>query len=173
MADLHITLHKLFAKGKYPIIFTGAFWIAGLVSGGVVAYHAEPSVIAIVRTSVTYVASLPGLLLMLFLPAVLSVIVAKNFSAYWVMPLVFVKAMCFGFACCICCDAFGSAGWLIRCLLLFSDTVSAFALVCLWLRLFFNPAFSTKQTIKHITILSIGLFCFEHFVVSPFVVSLF
>lgn len=78
--------------------------------------------------------SIAGLLGITTLPFLISAF-AVSFSMAWlIFPVCFCKAFAFSFVSLGVLQAFGSAGWLVRLLLLFSDCAGMPLLYGFWLR---------------------------------------
>lgn len=114
-------------------LYLALSWVAGLTMGGLVFVHADASFLSLMRSTRMVPVSISGLVSVILFPFLISA-----FSAYcsmnWTLYVaVFGKAFGFCLAAFSCASAFGSAGWLICPLLLFSDVGTVFALWLFWL----------------------------------------
>ena len=117
--------------------------------------------------------SISSLLCSVFLPFLLSFL-SIYFSKQWLLyPICFWKYFFFGFSANCLLHAFGSAGWLIQSLLMFSDIV---ALIMLTWFCFRNLTIHRRPEIRDVLVIISVIFpiCVVDFVfISPFLVSLF
>ena len=117
--------------------------------------------------------SIIGFLISLAFPILLSYILMRCFNSYWILPIVFLKALIF-----MCC--FGSiviiyrnAGWLASGMLLFSDFFLVVLLLYFWFRALSEKGFVAVSTILLYVLASFLIGCFDYFFVSPYVTMLF
>ena len=108
-------------------------WTSGLLCG-VFCYHASPLEIpSLMHRAISCSASIVGLLSAALLPALLSSFFLA-FSMPWIILVIcFVKAFLFSFVSIGILMSFGSAGWLLRYFLLFSDCAALPVLYWYWL----------------------------------------
>lgn len=142
--------------------------ILGIFSAGI----AGETFFSMMRGAAYSTVSIPGLLSMILLPFLFTAF-AVYFSHPWLLLLIgFGKAFSFGLCSCGVMWAFGSAGWLIRMLLIFSDGMILPVLMWLWLRHISGrkPSFSRDLAVCAAFALFIG--GFDYCVVSPFLVTL-
>ena len=146
------------------------FWFAGLILGIAYTYRAQPFA-SLMRSAVSGSVSIVGLGAVLFLPYLLTVSTVCFFRSIYLIPVAFCKAFAYG-VCAACVEvAFGEAGWLIRLLLLFSDTASLPVLLWLWLRCLDNNRIARKQAfLKSAGALAI-IGVVDYMVIAPFLDS--
>ena len=82
----------------------------------------------------------------------------------------FIKSICFGFTWMSIAYLFGSSGWVVRGLFLFSDT--AMCLFLLLLMLDVNPQYTHKSTLCS-AIICLAVVYFDYIVLSPLACGLF
>ena len=140
---------------------TVLFWLAGLILGTLVFVPDSslmrpgfPGRVSIVSAIVT--ATFP------FLLAALAVHINCK-KLLWM--ICFFKAFCFAFCGALLWSAYGSAGWLIRFLLIFTDicTLPVFFLCCIR---------RNKRDFVVCILISLSVACIDYFVVSPFLAKL-
>jgi hypothetical protein len=98
-------------------------WLAGLICGGIIATQASEPYLLLMRRAAQVPVSITGLLAAVFLPFLLiaiSVYISKPWLIYWI---VFFKACTFMIVGFSVASVYGSAGWLIRLLLQFTDGI--------------------------------------------------
>lgn len=108
-------------------------WILGLGCGGLVFRFAGESIVSLMPIAVSGPVSIVGLLTCTLLPFLFTAF-AVYVSLPWLLIVVsFCKSFLYAYVSCAVLTAFGSAGWLVRALLLFSDTCGAVLLYSCWL----------------------------------------
>lgn len=113
-----------------------------------------------------------GILVVTILPIAVSAIAVYCSAPLLIYVLCILKAFCFSFGLCGVVAVFGYSGWLIRLLLLFSDSCMAILLFWLWYRVL-SP--NHKAVLRDLLICSaiaaiIGMV--DYFLVSPYLVVL-
>ncbi len=114
---------------RFRLILFSLLWLAGLVCGGYIAKFASSSYLLLMRGTISGSVSIVGLLggvLLPFLCVILCVIISRPKLIYGIC---FLKACLYSFTGFAMMAAFGSAGWLVRLLLQFTDT-GALAVFC-------------------------------------------
>ena len=147
-------------------------WILGLCIGFVYSLHISADSLSFFHLIPYNRASLMSLLLIIILPFVISAILIYYSKPFFLFFIVLFKAFCFSFCSCSIIITFGWAGWLIRWLLLFSDSCS----VVLWLWFLFRYSVNTTSCISTDLFLcitaSVSVGCFDSCILAPFSVLL-
>ncbi len=119
-------LHRNFSVGfrKYAQLALAFFWCFGLILGAALSSATGHSLSSMTRMAASAPASVVGLIASLYLPFLFSA-----FAVYCSLPglmygVCFCKAVALAFVSCGAADAFGSAGWLARFLLMFGDILA-------------------------------------------------
>ena len=111
-------------KRRIPCAATIVFclcWCAGLFLGASLAGRAEAASVSLMRAAASRHVSIVNLLFVLFLPFLLSAL-AVFLSRRWLLfPIALGKAFSFGYTAGLIGCAYGTAWWLIRLLMMFSD----------------------------------------------------
>ena len=156
---------------KKRLFAVACAWFTGLVFGALVSMSASGMTVSAIRTASLSPVSVFGLLSAILLP-LLSSAFAVYFSApNLLFPLAFLKAFLVAWLGWGVLVSFGSAGWLIRMLLMFSEILSLPLLWWYWQRILSgNPGRGFCTLICTGFALGIGLL--DYFVVSPFLVNL-
>ena len=147
-------------------------WFCGLLIGFLYGRNADPSYFYLMRMAASSCMSIVGLLTALCLPFLISALAVFLMRPQWMLLICFLKA--FTFACCGCAltAAFGSAGWLVRILLQFSDccTIPFFYWFCMRNLSGFSTDTPSDLRVCGIALMIVGTldFC----VISPFLVKL-
>lgn len=161
---------KKFIYGKLLLIIC---WLAGLLIGFIYAKGHCTELYFLMRIAVAQRVSIVGIVFSLSFPLIISAIAIHLDSPLVLSILAFLKAFCFGCCCCAVVAAFGSSGWFIRWLLLFSDSCIVVVLLWLWLKSFAGDEHTIHADVLISIVIAIIIGCVDYFVVSPFMVSLF
>lgn len=147
------------------------FWCLGLILGVCSSGMAGEPLLSLMRTAASGRVSIFGLLTAILLPFLLSAL-AVFLNQFWLfLPIAFGKAFLLSFTGYGVFAAFGSAGWLIRLLLMFSDCCSAPLLLWLWMHCVAGsrkPLFSVSGP----ALLALAIGSVDFYVVSPFLAML-
>lgn len=119
---------------KWRRIFLALCYCAGLLMGSIVAAQAQESIASWMRTAEFQRVSIVSLLSVTCLPFLISALAVMISQTWLLFPICFLKAFCFGFCATGVSCVFGSAGWLVCGLLLFTDLCSMPLLIFWWLR---------------------------------------
>lgn len=168
----HNTIACKFAPvSRRPAAILLTLWVLGLGIGYLCSLHIE------YKLQLDSALSIPLTLLGSFVIRVFPLIlsgVALLFRARFVLfPLSFLKSYCLAFSLGCVSGHFGSAGWLICVMLLFSDFFASASLLWLWIRFF--KRFHFGIWIDYITVFLFNILVafFDSYVVSLFVSALF
>ena len=138
-AEIHMArfLHRL----KCPNVcnvnrwLLAIFWITGILSGILISYVAGSSVSSLMRSYLYGSVSIVSLVLVLYLPFLLSAIAVSFSGSVLLFPLAFLKGFLFSFVAMGIFQIYGAAGWLLHWFLCFSDLISLPLLYWYWMRL--------------------------------------
>lgn len=120
--------------------------ILGLLLGILFAFWAGDSVTSLMRGSIYASVSIVDLLAISLLPLLLSALTVLVSEPAFLCLIHFAKALSYGFCACAVSLAFGDAGWLVRLLLLFSDSMMFPALILFGLLSLKDSVFALKRT---------------------------
>ncbi len=124
---------------KYQFLNTRAlllsvFWLTGLFLGLHFAYETYDAVRFVLLSFFESNASILSAILVFLFPFALSVLFVLWHKYYLLLALVFCKAFCYSYCCCVTSLMFQSAAWLLRFLLFLPDTIVVAALFWFWAR---------------------------------------
>ena len=146
-------------------------WLLGLAVGH---FLCVPSFIPLMRSVVFQPVSIVGLFICIFLPLILS-----YFSILFQKPIVllivcFVKSVSFAFTFTLVSNVFDMASWLLRLLILFSDSFFLFFLMIFWLKTITDINGSCLK-FKYYIFAAIGFLVgiTDYFIISPLLERLF
>lgn len=119
---------------KYSFLFLAFCWTAGLLSGAAVYLSAEKSLDSLMRGALGRPVSIVSLLCVTILPFLLSAFAVYISKPWLLLPVSFGDAFVLCFVSLGVMQCGGSAGWLVRWLLMFSASLAAPLLYLYWLR---------------------------------------
>lgn len=154
---------------KYFLIFS---WCGGLFFGVSAACCSKDNLVPMIRAASTCPASLSGLLLSVALPFLISAFAITISEPWLLFPISALKAFCFGFCACGVNLAFGSAGWLVRVLFLFSDVCVIPLMFLFWLRYFDGKSLNLHKELAIWIIIAVCIGVADYCLISPFQVYL-
>lgn len=169
----HFLFHRLrFQKQDISLFSLSFIWFAGLLVGKCVSSHLTSIVTELFHSAVILKNSLFfDILISGAWFSVTYLIICR--MPLLIMPFVFLKALLFGFSSEGCAIAFGSAGWLVRNLLMFSGSIhSLLFLVLCFTGLQEGKSIPVKLFLKFL-IAAIIVELIDYLVVSRFLISLF
>ena len=120
-------------------------WLIALFLGTYCAASSDPSVLSLVRRTAFGKVSTVCLMAAQLLPFLFAAYAAYIYNTILLLGACSVKLFLFGFAGYLVWTAFGSAGWLMRFLILFSDIALAPVLCLFCLRIHFGCAKRMKE----------------------------
>ena len=150
-----------------------AFFLLGLCAGAIYAWR----VVSSADTPITFVvgerATLYGLLITALLPLALSALFCYFSAPVLVLPVCHIKAFAFSF-CSVCVlRTFEDPGWLIRSLLLFTDSFALLPLLWFWLRQIAGNSRTLRRDFLISFLAALTICVLDFLFVSPFLVTLF
>lgn len=162
---------QFLSKNK-PQLYLSFCFIFGLLLGVITAYFAIEKGDIVFITSATFTAMLPVLVFVAIVPLAISFLAVQFSAAAVLLPLCIIKSFCYGYCSCGVFMAYQDAGWLVRGLLLFSDSFLLVPLVWFWLR----HLNGSKDHLKSDAILYLSfslIVCFfDYLYISPFLALL-
>jgi len=158
-------------KSRYRVIFLAFSWLLGILFGISVANVASLQFSSLMCTLFSQRVSIVWMLIIHTFPLLLSAVL-MHFSAYFLLFLfAFLKSFCYAFSSYIVYLYFGSAGWLLQSLLMFSGSGVAVVLLFYWFRTL--PSRMIMRDTCICCIITVCFVCVDYFLVSPFLESLF
>ena len=161
--------YKLRKGYRFVLAF---FWIVGLLCGITVYISAEDSLFPVMRSISFHAVSIVSLLCVNLFPFLLSAFAVSSSKTVLMLLICFSKAFLFSFVSLGISQTYGSAGWLIRSMLLFSDCLTTPMLYWFWLRhLPENRPYVGWETFG-MSALGILIGSVDYRIISPFLASL-
>ena len=157
-----------FTFRKKPLWLLAFSWLLGLGAGGVIFRYSGEHILSLMPLAALGQLSIVSLFLRTSLPFLLT---AFAVSVSWlpVLPVIgFFRALLYGYVLCGVFGAFGAYGWLIRWLLLFTDTFGCVLLYWYMSRYASGIRGFSLQGFGCCEMLLGLLISFDFYVVSPF-----
>lgn len=148
------------------------FWLISLLAGTYIATFAPTTSQSLMLTLVHSRMSIVSLTFVAILPFVLSAIILRFFSWPFLIPIVSIKAYCLGFVGSLVFISYPGAGWLMRWLLIFTDSVLVIMQLYLWIQCSVKHPKQRIDLICTYIIWALVFVCLDHYCVYPFALSL-
>lgn len=144
-------------------------WLTGLFFGFFAASRAAGIIPLMLCPIPTDQAPIIGMLLLITAPFTISAFLERYCTHLLILTIIFLKAVFYSFCLSALMIAFHDAGWLAKCLLMFSSSCSAVLLLLFWLESARNCCVNKSHLLLHI-IISAFLVIIDYYVISPFAV---
>ena len=146
-------------------------WFLGLISGVLISLSASDILFPTMRAAISSCVSISGLLSAILLPLLFSAFAVYVSNYRLLIPIAFMKAFLFSFLGTGILASFGSAGWLIRALLMFSDIAILPLMWWYWLSaLSGSENMAARSAAAFLSAILIG--SLDYCVISPFLANL-
>lgn len=156
---------------KSSLFLLALIWCAGLISGCITAIVTDSSFYSMMRAASQRSVSIVGLITVSVLPFLLTAIAVYFRRPYFLLPIVFVDAFLWSFSSMLILLSFGSGGWLVRFLLLFSDCCITPVLYWVWLHFVSGNPLS-KRNLIFCCVWLIAITAIDYFAAAPYLVLL-
>lgn len=157
---------------KMSTVFLAFSWLAGLVSGIFAFSAAGDTFLPLMRSCLYGSVSIISLLCVTILPFLFSTLAVYVSEPWLLLAVSFGKAFLFSLIAVGISVSFGSAGWLMRLLLMFSDFCVLPLLYWFWLRHISGQRVFNGFEIAAVLSLFVLIGSVDYCVISPFLASL-
>ena len=157
---------------RHSTVLLAAVWCLGLLAGIFLVSRASESVIALMRLAGKSRVSIVGLLLGNLLPFLLSFAAISSSMPRLVYAVCFFRSALYGFCAFGVGLGYGSAGWLVQALLLFSDVLTMPALFWFWIRHIGGRRRSRNRDFLLCVIYAVAVWAADFCLVAPFLARL-
>lgn len=165
------TFHRDFCSRKGTAILA-VVWICGILCGASVFLVSGKHLLSMMRGLVSGSVSIVGLIGVSVLPFLFSAYAVSISESRLLFPICFCKAFCFAYISVGIFRSFGSAGWIIRWLLMFSELLTLPLLYGYWQRHVSGTCrFSGLETVSILAVL-IFIGSVNYRCISPFLAML-
>ena len=151
---------------KYAIPYLACSWIAGLIFGLWVVGFADFNLPVLNDSSSCYTSI--SIISVAFIPVLMSVLAVYAEKSWLLLVICFLKAFSFAYVSYFVTRTYGSAGWLIQLLVMFSDCISLPFLWWFWCRLLTSTQKISFSTVFPGTLGAIAIGVLDFKVISPF-----
>lgn len=146
-------------------------WLLGILFGCFAASFL-PVTNSTVQMLIHSRVSIIGVLTVCYLPLLFSAAIVWFSQNIYLIPLAFVKAFLFGSMSCVIVRNFSSAGWLIRWLYMFSDSVLSFVFLRLWF-LCMDKRCDRVKNFLYASLHCAVILVVDYFIIMPFTKTIF
>lgn len=143
-------------------------WCGGIFLGMLAGCSAGDVTVSLMRTLGCSGVSIVALFFSQAFPFLISAFAVYISAAWLIYPISFVKAFTFSLCASLLTIAYGSAGWLLRILLMFSDLCLCPALLFFWTRYIRGEARLNWADCVVSVLLIAAVVYLDHSLVSPF-----
>ena len=170
--DRFLRLFTSFFHCRTPRTTLVLLWICGLLTGSLVSLSADGILAPTMLAAISGSLSIPGLLLVLLFPLLLTAAAVFISRPVFLYPVAFLKAFLFAFTGAGLLLSLASSGWLIRCLLMFSDSLLLPFLWLLWLQIVSGPDRFAMRRFLTVSLLALLTGILDYSFVAPFLAGL-
>lgn len=167
-----ILFRSYFSARKTEILqylFIALSWILGLLSSFLVF---RKHIITLMCPLIIDRVSIVGMIVALIFPIFLLYILLSRCNIYFILPVIYFKAFLYMCCCLSITLAFGDAGWLVRILMLFSDSVSVLLLLFLSFSFIKGKSGVLERYFGFSVLLLFVVGCMDYYFISPFTMML-
>ena len=147
-------------------------WFLGLVFGCYFSVLLEPYFLSLMHSYLIQPVSIVGLCACIFFPLLLTYFSLFTDRTVLILAVCFSKALAFAFSASLIIRYFGEAGWLMQCLVLFSDTCYSLVLMALWLYCLQALALAKYKSLCVCSILALLIAATDYYIISPYIMEL-
>ena len=148
-----------------------ASWVGGVCIGHFYFRSYEQVFVSLMCSSVRSSVSIVLLLTGVTLPFLITAYSVHYHKVYILFPICFCKAFAYSVAVFAAYGTYGRGGWLMHCLLMFTENVSACLLMFVWLRFVFGKV-GLMPTLVRCGCIALVAWSLDIIAVAPFVVSI-
>lgn len=157
---------------KESVILLSCLWILGLVCGLYFVSSADSLLFEPFYVASFNRTSIFGILVVTLLPIAVSAIAAYFSVPVLIYALCIFKAFCFSTVLCGVVLVFGYSGWLIRFLLVFSESFMVGLLFWLWYNILSSERNTVHRDLLISTAIAAAIGTVDYFLVSPYLAVL-
>ena len=145
-------------------------WFLGLAVGHLLCV---PSFVPLMRSVIYQPVSIVGLFICIFLPLILSYFSLLFQKPIMLLIVCFIKSIAFSFSFTLVSYIFDTASWLLRLLILFSDSFFLFFLMIFWLKTISDFNRSCYKSMYMFAAIGLYIGITDFVIVSPLLERLF
>lgn len=153
---------------KESVILLSVLWTLGLVCGLYFVSSTDSLLLESIYMAASARPSFFGILVITLFPIAISAVSVYSSASVLIYLFCVLKAFCFSFVLCGVISVFGYSGWLIRSLLLFSDSCMVVLLFWLWYRILLSKRNTVHRDLWIGTAIAAAVGTIDYFLVSPY-----
>lgn len=157
---------------KDKLFLLAFFSFCGTFLGTLTSYHLDSFILALMRRGSLASVSIVGLIVVNFLPFLITSVVILLSKPSLFLPIGFLKNFSFAFFRSLICISYGQAGWLVGTIMLFSDTIVMVLLHWFWIRHIDGIQVSAYRDLSFCFAVSFVACILDYIWVSPFLMQL-
>ena len=165
---LKIFRNASISRTQLYVVLLALFWLSGVTAGCAMTVSDPLNICALMRSAGKYRVSIVWLGLLSVLPLLVISVVTCYRLHYFIFPLCALRGLTFGVCCSGVYLAFGSAGWLVSGLLLFSSILRMPVLLWYCLRCLSKPLLRMKRDLIKCIAITLLVTLVDYLWVSPF-----
>ena len=167
-------MHNLPSMSGKPLYWkvysVAVLWCLGFLLGFCLCAKSNPIIFSLMRQAAARPMSIVGLLSIICIPYLLTALAVQYNKILTVVLLAFLKAFLFGFSFCCIRFSFEYLHWIIQPMLMFTDIVSTFFLLSIWVNTILGRA--NLRSVFSGAVVSFFFGILDILLVSPFLGSL-
>ncbi len=168
----HNSIRSVFRFLQHPACLLCSIWLGGLAFGVFTAAGLDDTYFHLMLPFDSHGLSIFRQLAVVYLPFLFAAYAVSIDQTKLLLVLCFLKAFVFSFCGYLIFRMFGSAGWLVRFLLLFTDVFTIPALFWFCIRHVEGQILNAKRDLIICILLATMVVCIDYFAVSPFTAEL-
>lgn len=152
--------------------FLSFSWICSIAFGLAFALYTQPYTVSLMRMADFGRVSIVGLACIILAPLYLSAIAVYFRRTGWIYTIATLKGISFGFGIFVFTAVFGSAGWLMRLLIAFSDSAMLVPLFLFWIRHLDGSQRYLRRDLIICTVSALLIGLADYFIISPYTTAM-
>ena len=167
-----VRIRNSLSMQNVTVLLLVLFWFTGLILGIALSRLYGPYLSSLMYSAILQPISIVGLLICIYFPFLISAFAISTGRLFAIYCFCFLKALSFGFTASGISMCWGSAGWLIRSLFMFSDKCFLVVLFWFWLQ---NICGNRQKNLSSLGIcyfLSAVISLLDYFAISPYLLGI-
>ena len=167
-----VTAFHYLKSRKMNIILLAFFSLVGCSFGVYISHLSDGYTFYLMRMAAASPVSIVGLTFVILLPFLSTAFTVWISKPLLLLPISFFNSFSFTFILCCTIASFGSAGWLVCVMLLFTNSTVHFCLFRIWIRCFNGSFRSCAEDLFRCFWYSLAISFVDYFFVAPYLVQL-
>lgn len=167
-----LTAFRYLKSRKMNLILLAFFSVFGCSLGVYISHLSDTYTIYLMRMAASSPVSIVGLTFVILLPFLITAFAGWISKPLILLPISFFDSFSFTFILCCTIASFGSAGWLVCVMLLFTNIFVQLCLFWTWIRCFNGSFSSCAEDLFRCFLYSLAISFVDYFFVAPYLVQL-